>query len=58
MNVPISDTGMVMSGMIVARMFCRNTNTTSVTRISASTKVFRISWIDAFTAGVVSYTTL
>ena len=54
MNVPISETGMVSSGMIVARMFCRKMKTTSVTRISASTNVFRISWIDACTAGVVS----
>ena len=54
MKVPTSETGMVINGMIVARMFCRKMNTTSVTRISASTKVFRISWIEASTAGVVS----
>ena len=54
MKVPISETGIVSSGMIVARMFCRKMKTTSVTRISASTNVFRISWIDAWTAGVVS----
>ena len=54
MNVPMSDTGIVTSGMIVARMFCRKMKTTSVTRMSASTNVFMISWIDACTAGVVS----
>ena len=54
MNVPISETGIVSSGMIVARKFCRKMKTTSVTRISASTNVFRISWIEASTAGVVS----
>ena len=42
-KVPMSDTGMVIRGIIVARMFCRKMNTTSVTRISASTNVFRIS---------------
>ena len=47
MNVPMRETGIVSSGMIVARMFCRKMKTTSVTRISASTKVFRISWIEA-----------
>ena len=54
MNVPIRETGMVSIGMIVARMFWRKMKTTSVTRISASTNVFRISWIEAWTAGVVS----
>ncbi len=54
MKVPMIETGTVSSGMIVARTFCRKMNTTSVTRISASTKVFTISWIEALTAGVVS----
>ena len=36
MKVPISDTGMVINGMIVARMFCRKMKTTSVTRTGAS----------------------
>ena len=53
-HVPMSETGMVISGMMVARIFCRKMNTTSVTRINASTNVFRISWIEASTAGVVS----
>ena len=54
MKVPISDTGIVISGMIVARMFCRKMKTTSVTRISASMNVCTIPSIDASTAGVVS----
>ena len=54
MNVPMRETGIVSSGMIVARMFCRKMKTTSVTSMSASTNVFMISWIDAWTAGVVS----
>ncbi len=54
MKVPISDTGIVINGMIVARMFCRKMKTTSVTRISASTKVCTMPSIDASTAGVVS----
>jgi len=53
-NVPMRETGTVMSGMIVIRTFWRKMKTTSVTRMSASTNVFTISWIDASTAGVVS----
>ena len=40
--------------MNVARMFCRKMNTTRVTRMSASTNVLTISWIEACTEGVVS----
>ena len=54
MKVPMIETGTVRSGMIVARRFWRKMNTTSVTRMSASTKVLTISWIEASTAGVVS----
>ena len=54
MKVPMRETGMVISGMIVARMFWRKMKTTRVTRMRASTNVFRISWIEAWTAGVVS----
>ena len=43
MKVPTIETGTVKRGMMVARRFCRKMNTTSVTRISASTKVFTIS---------------
>ena len=54
MKVPISDTGTVRSGMIVARRFCRKMKTTRVTRMTASTKVWTIDSIEASTAGVVS----
>ena len=54
MNVPISETGTVSSGMSVARKFCRKMKTTRVTRMTASTKVCTIDSIDASTAGVVS----
>ena len=40
--------------MSVARKFCRKMKTTSVTRMTASTKVCTIDSIDASTAGVVS----
>ena len=54
MNVPISETGTVISGMIVARKLCRKTNTTRLTRMKASTSVCRIASMLASTAGVVS----
>ncbi len=54
MNVPMSETGTVSSGTNVARTFWRNMNTTSVTRMIASTNVLRISWMEASTDGVVS----
>ena len=54
MKVPMSETGTVRRGMIVARTLCRKMNTTRVTRMIASTKVWTISSIDALTAGVVS----
>ncbi len=54
MKVPMSETGTVSSGMIVARRFCRKMKTTSVTRITASTNVWTIDSIEASTAGVVS----
>jgi hypothetical protein len=56
MNVPISDTGTVRSGMMVARRFCRKMKTTSVTSSTASRKVWTMDSIEASTAGVVSYT--
>jgi len=43
--VPINDTGHAMSGMSVARQFCRNRKTTSVTSAIASRIVFAISLI-------------
>ena len=39
-NVPISDTGTAIIGMIVARQFCRNTSTTMKTRTNASISVW------------------
>jgi hypothetical protein len=54
MKVPMSDTGTVRSGMIVARRFCRKMKTTRVTSTTASKKVWTIDSIEASTAGVVS----
>ena len=54
MKVPMRDTGTVSRGMMVARRFCRKMNTTRVTRMIASTKVWTIDSIEASTAGVVS----
>ncbi len=54
MNVPTRETGIVITGMIVARIFCRKMKTTAITRTSASTNVWRIASIEASTAGVVS----
>ena len=45
-NVPISETGMAIDGITVIRQFCRNTYTTSTTRISASSSVFTTSLIE------------
>ena len=39
MNVPISDTGTAISGISVARQFCRNRKTTRTTSTIASTRV-------------------
>ena len=38
-NVPISDTGTAIIGMIVARQSCRKTSTTMNTRMNASNSV-------------------
>ena len=54
MNAPISETGTVISGISVARQFCRNTNTTMMTRATASTRVWRISVMPSVTGSVVS----
>jgi hypothetical protein len=56
MKVPISDTGTVSNGMMVARKLWRNTNTTRLTRMNASIRVCRIASMLALTEGVVSYT--
>src|SRR6185437_10278111 len=53
-NAPTMDTGTATNGMSVARQLWRNTNTTSVTRNSASTSVSTTSLIDWVMNGVVS----
>ena len=53
-KVPISDTGTAITGMMVARTVCRNTNTTSTTRMAASKMVLTTSLIEASTKRVVS----
>ena len=54
MNAPTSDTGTVMSGMSVARQFCRKMNTTMMTRTTASNSVWTISVMPSDTGSVVS----
>ena len=44
MKVPISDTGIVTDGMIVARQSCRNTHVIATTRMKVSTSVKTISY--------------
>ncbi len=54
MNAPTRETGTVISGMRVARQFCRNTNTTRMTRATASKRVWTISLMPSSTGRVVS----
>ena len=54
MKAPTRETGMVRSGISVARQLCRKMNTTSVTRAIASSSVFTISLAPSITATVVS----
>ncbi len=53
-NVPTMATGTATSGMIAARQLCRNTSTTSATRMTASRSVLNTSLIDSSMNGVVS----
>ena len=53
-NVPMSETGMVMAGMIVAPPVLRNTKITRMTRKIAVPSVEITSRIDSPTASVVS----
>ena len=53
-KVPMMATGTAISGMIVARQFCRNTSTTRATRITASRSVLKTSLTDSRMKGVVS----
>ena len=46
-NVPIKATGIAIAGIKVERKSCKNTYTTINTRIKASSKVLRTSWIEA-----------
>ena len=54
MNAPTSDTGTVISGISVARQFCRKMNTTMMTRTTASKSVWTISLMPSVTGSVVS----
>ena len=54
MNAPTSDTGTVISGMSVARQFCRKTKTTMMTSATASNSVCTISMMPSVTGSVVS----
>ena len=56
-NVPISETGIVMAGMIVARQSCRNRKITMITMTMASASVFSTSTIESWTIVVVSTAT-
>ena len=47
MNAPTSETGTVSSGISVARQFCRKTNTTMITRTTASNERVE-DLVDAF----------
>ena len=53
-KVPMIDTGMVIIGISVVRMLCRNTKMITSTRTAASQKVWTTSAIDALTKRVVS----
>ena len=53
-NVPTMATGTAISGMSVARHDCRNASTTMATRMIASRRALKTSWIDSSMNGVVS----
>ena len=48
-NVPTSDTGTAMSGMIDARQVCRNSSTTTTTSAIASNSVITTARIESRT---------
>jgi len=54
MKVPTSDTGTAMSGMSVARQFCRKRKTTRITSPMASAMVMAISRMPSVIGSVVS----
>jgi hypothetical protein len=53
-NVPTTDTGTAISGMIDARQVCRNRMTTSTTSRMASISVWTTAWMESRTNTVVS----
>ena len=53
-KVPTMATGTAISGISVARQFCRNTSTTMATRMIASRRVLKTSLTDSRMNGVVS----
>ncbi len=53
-KVPITATGTAISGITADRQFCRNSSTTSATRITASRRVLKTSLMDSLMKGVVS----
>ena len=57
-SVPISETGIVIQGMMTARQFCRKRKITSTTNSVVSKKVTITSSMDAWITSVVSSVTL
>ena len=57
LGVPISETGTAITGISVARQFCRNKNTTTITSTIASSSVLTVSEMPSLTGRVVSNTT-
>ena len=53
-NVPMIATGTATSGISADRQFCRNSSTTTATRMTASRRVLNTSLIDSLMNGVVS----
>ena len=53
-NVPTMATGTAISGISVARQFCKKTSTTIATKMMASRRVLKTSTIDSRMKGVVS----
>ncbi len=53
-KVPMMATGTAMSGMTAERQFCKNSSTTTATRMTASRSVLKTSPMDSLMNGVVS----
>ena len=56
-KVPISETGIVMAGMMVARQSCKNRKITRITMTMAAASVFSTSTMESCTTVVVSTAT-